>query len=72
MSYVLERTDDGMPVYFSLKVARDFASPGGGWAREKKNALQFARECDALQFATIYIKELAPWCGAVPYEEVTQ
>lgn len=69
MSYVLERTDDGLPVFFSLKVAKDYASPGGGWSRQKRDALRFARESDAVQFAKTYIKDLAPWCDAVPYEE---
>lgn len=69
MSFVIERTDDGFPVYFSLKVARDYASPGGGWAPEMKHALQFGRAADANQFAKVYLKELAPWCEAVPYTE---
>jgi hypothetical protein len=69
MSFVLERIDDGLPVYFSLKVSRDFASPGGGWAREMKHALQFGRTTDVLQFARVYLKDLAPWCSAVPYAE---
>lgn len=69
MSFVIERTDDGLPVYFSLKVARDYAQPGGGWAPEMKHALQFAREADVNAFARVYLKELAPWCEAVPYTE---
>lgn len=70
MSYVIERTDDGLPVYFSLKVANDHGSPSGGWSPEMKHALQFGRESDVKAFARVYLKELAPWCDAVPYREV--
>lgn len=69
MSYVIQRTDDGLPVFFSLKVARDYASPTGGWSGDMKGALQFARERDVQAFVKAYLKELAPWCDAVPYVE---
>lgn len=68
MSYVIERKDEGLPIYFSLKVAGDYGQPGGGWA-EMKHALQFGRACDADRFAKVYLKEMAPWCEAVPYAE---
>lgn len=69
MSYVIERTDDGMPVYFSLKVARDYGSPTGGWSNSMKHALQFGREVDVEAFAKAFLKDMAPWCNAVPYRE---
>jgi hypothetical protein len=69
MSFVIERTDDGLPVYFSLKVARDHGSPAGGWSSDMKRALQFGRECDVEAFASAFMKEMAPWCNAVPYRE---
>lgn len=69
MSFVIERTDDGLPVYFSLKVAKDHAAAIGGWSGDMKHALQFGRESDVTQFARVYLKELAPWCEAVPYTE---
>lgn len=69
MSFVIERTDDGAPVYFSLKVARDYGSPTGGWSNSIKQALQFGRPEDVDAFAKAFIKELAPWCNAVPYRE---
>jgi hypothetical protein len=69
MSYVIERTDDGVPVYFSLKVARDYASPTGGWSQDMRKALQFGRVCDTEAFANAYLKDMAPWCSAVPAKE---
>lgn len=69
MSFVIQRTDDGLPVFFSLKVALDYAAPTGGWSGDMKRALQFGRECDVEAFAKSYLKELAPWCEAVPYVE---
>lgn len=69
MSFVIQRTDDGLPVFFSLKVARDYAGPSGGWSGDIKHALQFGRDVDANAFAKAYFKELAPWCEAVPYVE---
>jgi hypothetical protein len=69
MAYVIERTDDGLPVYFSLRVAKDHAAAIGGWTNSMKHALQFGRESDVKQFASVYLKELAPWCDAAPYAE---
>jgi hypothetical protein len=69
VSFAIERTDDGLPVYFTLRVGRDHASPLGGWTSEMKHALQFGREADVKAFARVYLKELAPWCEAVPYTE---
>lgn len=69
MSFVIQRSDDGLPTFFSLKVARDYAAPTGGWSPDIKKALQFGREADVDAFAKAYLKDMAPWCEAVPYTE---
>ena len=69
MSFIIERTDDGLPIYFSLRASADHASPGGAWSGEKRHALQFGREADVKAFCRVYCKELAPWCKPLPYTE---
>lgn len=58
-----------MPLYFTVKVGRDFGAGQGGWSPDLKLALQFARAADATSFAASYLKEVAPWCKAIPMPE---
>ena len=69
--FVIERNDDGLPAYFSLKVGRDYGAGIGGWTKDMKHALVFGRKTDCTQFAAAYMKDLAPFCFAVPFEEKT-
>ena len=67
--FVLKRTDDGLPVFFTLKVGHDFGAGQGGWSTEQRKALRFGRASDAKAFAEAYLKSLAPFCQFEPIHD---
>jgi hypothetical protein len=64
--HVIERTDEGLPCYFSAIAGRDAGAGGAGWIAERDKALRFARPIDAKHFYDTYLIALAPYCRAVP------
>ena len=65
--YVICDRTSGIPSYFSLEVARDFAS-NSGWSPTADKALGFARKADAEIFMNKYLPHVAP-IGTVEYHE---
>jgi hypothetical protein len=65
MSWLIERTDEGLPMWLSITIGADYAHPGAGWTREKPEALQFSREQDAKAFLKLYVgPHDRPFCTA--------
>lgn len=60
--WLLSMHDGVEPTYFSTKVGRDQASPGGGWTSEKGKALAFARSIDALNFIKTFMPHMEGVC----------
>ncbi|WP_017773835.1 hypothetical protein [Paraburkholderia kururiensis] len=66
--WLVERIDGGQKTFFCCEVGRDFASPSGGWASDPKKALRFARERDAQQFLSTFLRHEAPFCQIIEHE----
>lgn len=46
----------GMPSYFTLNSVHSAGNPGGSWSSDKSVALAFAREQDAKEFISMYLR----------------
>lgn len=65
MSYIIQRTDSGLPAYFSPKVARQYGAGGSGWTQERDHAISFTEERDAQEFIDTYLIHEGPFCVPV-------
>lgn len=72
MAFVLQNNADGLPSYFSAKAGRNFGAGGGGWIADPAEALQFARERDAREFADAYLPHVAPFCTITRHERTPE
>lgn len=65
MAYIIELREEGLPRYYSIE--NRGANPTHSWG-EKKDALQFAREKDARDFAIVHIRDDHPYCKYIEYK----
>ncbi len=57
-AFVIRDSSSGMPSFFALKVAKDYAA-NNGWVTTPKDALAFARKADAEAFIEKYLPHLS-------------
>ena len=62
--HVIERVDEGQPVYFSEKIGRDYAQPNGGWTTDKSVATVMT-EAEANDRLEKGLAPRAPFCKVV-------
>jgi hypothetical protein len=62
---LIERTDEVPPMFFSLKVGRDYASPSGGWTSDRLAATVFNTADTANAFIERQLAPQAPFCKVV-------
>ncbi|AIY40178.1 hypothetical protein LT85_1020 [Collimonas arenae] len=62
--HIIERLESGLPVYFSVKIGRDFGQPAGGWTDDRTVATVY-KESDALNLLSNGLASLAPFCKVV-------
>lgn len=54
--FAIKRQDSVQPLYYSCKVARNFASPVG-WSEKPEEALKFASQADAEDFSLSFVPQ---------------
>lgn len=64
--FIIQR-NDGVPVFFSAKVKRQYASGMSGWSEDRGQALAFARSEDAQDFIDTYLPHEGVFCTPVPH-----
>ena len=64
-AFVICDRSSGMPSFYSLGIAQNFAA-GYGWTPDPKEALCFARETDGQRFMDKFLPHIAPYATITP------
>ena len=63
--HIIERIDNGQPLFYSTTVGRNFGQPYGGWTSERDDATALTKD-QAEQMLGAGLSNVAPFCKVVP------
>jgi hypothetical protein len=63
--HIIERVDNGQPLFYSATVGRNFGSPYNGWVSERDQATALTQE-EAERMLKAGLAHVAPFCKVVP------
>jgi hypothetical protein len=63
--HLIERIDNGQPLFYSVTVGRNFGSPYNGWVSDRDQATELTKD-EAEQMLAAGLHHVAPFCKVVP------